>query len=316
MRPPGECRRDGRRTPGRTAAGTTSGTSIIRVPSACAILLWDVATGAEIVASAGHDGPVTALVVVPHGSWLASGGQDGAIRLWDVATMTERAGSLGHDSAGREAAYYDERGAEHLFADHAAVQALAVGPGGSWLASIGKDRTVRIWDVPSGRPKKVMIGHTRPPLTLAVSPDGSWLASAGEDGTVRMWDVESGAQRTIPGGLTSRTALVIAYDGSWLASADWGGIIHIWDAATGEERRILKGHTAKVHKLMVSPDGSRLVSAGHDGALRVWNVSSGSEIASVRVDGLLRTCCWTSDDKVLAGGAGGVYEFELTKDLV
>jgi len=66
-----------------------------------------------------------------------------------------------------------------------AVGALAVAPGGTWLASASYDNAVRIWDPHTGQTRHTLTGHTRPVRALAVAPDGTWLASAGYDATVR-----------------------------------------------------------------------------------------------------------------------------------
>ena len=72
------------------------------------------------------------------------------------------------------------------------VQALAVAPDGSWLASAGYDDTVRIWDPATGTTRHTLTGHTSTVHALAAAPDGSWLASAGYDTTVRIWDPATG----------------------------------------------------------------------------------------------------------------------------
>ena len=78
---------------------------------------------------------LAAVAAAPDGSWLASGGHDGAVRIWDVATGRERAKLTGHTGP---------------------VAAVAVAPDGSWLASCGRDRKVRIWDVATGRERATL----------------------------------------------------------------------------------------------------------------------------------------------------------------
>jgi WD40 repeat protein len=72
--------------------------------------------------------------------------------------------------------------------------AVAVAADGSWLASGGEDRTVRIWNAATGRERAVLTGHTGAvvAVAVAVAADGSWLASGGEDRTVRIWNAATG----------------------------------------------------------------------------------------------------------------------------
>jgi WD40 repeat protein len=93
------------------------------------------------------------------------------VRLWDPATGTALRTLKSHT-----------RG----------VRALAVDPGGHWLASAGGDRTVRLWDPATGSTLRTLEGHTDWVNALAADPGGRWLASAGADGTVRLWDLATG----------------------------------------------------------------------------------------------------------------------------
>ena len=75
-----------------------------------------------------------------------------------------------------------------------AVAALAFDPIAPRLASAGHDHTVRIWNVETGTPLRVLRGHTNVIYSLAYSPDGRKLATASWDGTARIWDTQSGLE--------------------------------------------------------------------------------------------------------------------------
>src|SRR5204862_1780201 len=75
------------------------------------------------------------------------------------------------------------------------VTAVAIAPDGTWLATGGWERTVRIWDPATGRERAALTGHTEWMTAVAIAPDGTWLATGGWDRTVRIWDPATGRER-------------------------------------------------------------------------------------------------------------------------
>jgi tricorn protease-like protein len=169
----------------------------------------------------------------------------------------------------------------------AGINAVAFGPNGRLLASVGDDKAVRLWDLATGQNVGILTGHTDVVRAVAFSPDGRLLASTGDDKTVRLWYLATGQNvRILTGhtGLSSRVAAVeFSPDGRLLASGGSDKTVRLWDPATGQTVRILTGHTGLIGTLGVeglafSPDGHLLASAGADKTVRVWEVATGRTV--------------------------------------
>ena len=60
------------------------------------------------------------------------------------------------------------------------------------LASGSEDRSIKIWDVATGKERGTFQGHAEPVMSVAFSPDGKTLASGSADKTIKLWNVASG----------------------------------------------------------------------------------------------------------------------------
>lgn len=65
-------------------------------------------------------------------------------------------------------------------------------PNGTILVTGGMDRTVRLWDVATGREiGDPLDGHSADVTGVAFDPGGSTMVSWGRDGTARVWNIEA-----------------------------------------------------------------------------------------------------------------------------
>jgi WD40 repeat protein len=83
------------------------------------------------------------------------------------------------------------------------------------LASGSYDKTIKLWEVASGREVRTLSGHTWDVTSVAFSPDGRLLASGSYDNTIKLWDVASGREvRTLSGHTEGVTSVAFSPDGA------------------------------------------------------------------------------------------------------
>ena len=79
-----------------------------------------------------------------------------------------------------------------LVGHHEGVSGCAVTPDGRRVVSASSDKTLKVWDLNTGRVLATLEGHTRGVRSCAISPDGKHVVSASADKTLKLWDLDAG----------------------------------------------------------------------------------------------------------------------------
>jgi WD40 repeat protein len=165
------------------------------------------------------------------------------------------------------------------------VYAVSVSPDGKQLLTGSFDKTVKLWDLASGKELRTFggaAGHQNIVLAVAFSPDGQTFASGGSDNLVKVWDVPASRARHELALSASVTATAISSDGKTAAAGDTGGEIKVVNPADGKELLKLKGHVGAVTGLAFAPNNPKsLASVGVDGTLRLWDLNNGKPVATI-----------------------------------
>ncbi len=198
------------------------------------------------------------------------------------------------------------------------VTGVIASPDGKALASVSQDRTVKIWDVATGRERATLQERA---ADIAFSPDSRLLASAGDmDRTVKLWDVHTGRKRAVFRGHQDEVlAVAFSPDGKTLVSGSGDKTVKLWDLTAGQERATLRGHTSWVTAIAFSPDGKTLASGSLDETVRLWDVSTGEGRVLLREHGWTDCLAFSPDGKTLAAGhhlrAGQLWDVAARKCL-
>lgn len=76
-----------------------------------------------------------------------------------------------------------------------AVVTIAMSPDSNFMATGSKDKSVKLWEISTGREIRSFLGHEMTVSSLAFSPDGKYLLSGSYDKTIRLWEVATGKEK-------------------------------------------------------------------------------------------------------------------------
>ncbi|KAI8812674.1 WD40-repeat-containing domain protein [Cladochytrium replicatum] len=188
----------------------------------------------------------------------------------------------------------------------------------STLVSGSTDRTVRVWDMDSGRCTHLFEGHTSTVRCLLIlsptmnhergvmEPSEPLIVTGSRDASLRVWRLpdprrdipyypSNGDENSNPHGYGSnpffRHAMLghtssvraIAGAGKVLVSGSYDSTVRVWDLERGECVHVCRGHSEKVYSVGYNHETRRAVSGSMDTTVRVWCTRTGTEL--FRLDG-------------------------------
>ncbi|BDA69287.1 hypothetical protein CAL7716_034530 [Calothrix sp. PCC 7716] len=161
------------------------------------------------------------------------------------------------------------------------VGSIVFSPDGKTLASASNDKTIKLWDVGTGKQITSLTGHQGWVTSVVFSPDGKTLASASDDKTIKLWNLKTGKEiSSLTGHQNTVRSVVFSPDGKTLASASDDNTIKLWNVGTGKEITSLTRHEGRVRSVVFSPDGKTLAYSGWwDKTIKLWNLKTGKGIS-------------------------------------
>ena len=285
------------------------------------IRLWDVSTRKLKKTLAGHTDKIWCINFSPDGKTIASGGYDNMVRLWNVETGRQIKMTIRHtvrkgyencvrsvvfspdgmtlaSASGLEVWLWDvstdqlkkildvhtDKKIFNMGHTDKEIFSLSFSPDGKTIVAGGSDKTVRIWDVDTGKQKNIISERSLHfgIKSVSFSPDGRTIAGSSFN-SVRLWDVKTGKRKAI---LTRHDfppirSVSFSPDGKMLASGGSGRSVRLWDVSNKrwwnvfKKRSIatFKGHVSSVTSVSFSPDSKTLASGSDDGTILLWDLT-------------------------------------------
>lgn len=194
----------------------------------------------------------------------------------------------------------------HTLTGHSGkISSIAISPDGQTLVSGCADKTIKIWNLHTGKEIRTLTENLGKVSSTAVSPDGKFLAVGSYDtprSNVKVWHMSSGKLlHTLLGHQKPVNCVVISPDGQILASGSTK--IKIWNLHKGD-RICTLWHSFAVNTAAISPDGSILVSGSSDNKIRMWNPRTGDPLRTLNGHvGEVTSIAISTDGQILVSGS-------------
>ncbi|KAK9857210.1 hypothetical protein WJX84_002581 [Apatococcus fuscideae] len=196
------------------------------------------------------------------------------------------------------------------------------------LASLSRDGTARLWDVPS---ETCILSHSTDSNCLALDPGGKLLALGGRKGCVHLFSVPEGkAQASLQklpsklqsACLTETMDCLEFLDASRLCAKAMDGRMAVWDVSDGQQLaswrvpgcNAMQGAAGR-SRFGATPCGSYVAVGSTSGDVNVFETASGSRLAHVapiKVSGPVKACGISADCRHLLAvlGNGFIFRYE------
>jgi serine/threonine protein kinase/WD40 repeat protein/tetratricopeptide (TPR) repeat protein len=181
---------------------------------------------------------------------------------------------------------------------------VAWSPDGKWIAVVGDNGFVRVFDAAAPERWVEIRGHRGSVNDVLFPPREPRLFTAGSDGTLRAWNPETGEPLgawTAPDSLRL-TCMALLEERGTIACGTTIGSLVLWDLRRETFSRPLTAHSAGVLEIASFPDGKRVVSGALDGSLVFWDPKTWREIVSLRLQRNLTGLAVSPDGARLAFG--------------
>lgn len=264
---------------------------IFTVATGARVQIYSIRTRKLLKTISRFDDTVRCADVRPDGRVLVAGDDSGAMQVFDI----------------------NSRSILRTWKEHKQpVWLTKFSPGdATTLLSASDDRTVRLWDLPSEKSVRTLVGHSDYVRSGAFMPgaqSSNLVLSGSYDQTVRLWDsraAEGRAVMTFKFAAPVETVLPMPSGTTVLVAAD--NQIAVLDIVAGKPLHMIKSHQKTVTSLSLASQGDRVISGALDGHMKVfetsgWNVVGGMKHPSPILSLSLVTSGTQREDKHVAVG--------------
>ncbi|MEO0926711.1 MAG: AAA-like domain-containing protein [Cyanobacteria bacterium J06643_13] len=175
------------------------------------------------------------------------------------------------------------------------IYSVAVSSDGKLMATAATDNTVRLWhkSATGWQSDQVLSDHSGWVVDVAID-NNNRIVSASRDRTAKLWNRDGKLLATLK---HPRSVTSVAIQDQQIVTGSENGEINIWQE--GKLLKTLKGHTAAVEAVVITPD-KRIISGSEDKTIKIWQAGKLSQTLTGHTEGV-RAVALTPDKRIISG---------------
>lgn len=184
------------------------------------------------------------------------------------------------------------------------VGAVAFSSDGKNLASGSKDKTIKIWELATGKIIHTLEGDKSPVWAVVFSSDNKQLVTGSFFWRVLLWNWQTEQLLNTGEHKGPVWSVAISPNGKFFASASEDKLVTVWNLETGKLVYNLPDHFDYVYSIAISKDSKYIVSGSRDKTIKIWELNTGRLINNLEGHKAeVRSVAITPDGKNIVSGS-------------
>ncbi len=203
-----------------------------------------------------------------------------------------------------------------------AIKSVDFSHDGAFIVSGSEDKTIKLWELSSGREIRTYNGHQSEVNDVLFTPDDNRLISASKDGQIYFWDVTTGdIIKSYKQPDESILRLALSPNGYYLAVGSTGGYINVYDTRLDSIIYSVNGSYRARDNVFINSIGTKLITGLDNRKVIIYELSTGELLKEYEtVEGSCGGCITQGittphDEVIIAGRYVGVKMYANDTEL-